>query len=159
MFKRFGLAALVAGAIWLSGPCATSAATVTPESGAVLVNSGKGFIKVSSDVEYRPGARVMVRPGGSAVIGYGSGCSVRVKPGRIETIRDTPPCDLALGLDCSGVSMKDAPTECASGLAGQVSEFDLAIGGAALAAGVGVAVGLSEAQGGGDFIPVEAASP
>jgi hypothetical protein len=127
MHKQSGLGAIIAIAALLSGHCAANAAIVSPESGPVLINDGNGFVPISGDTALRPGARVMAKKGGTAVIHYGDSCTVRVEPGQVLMIQEKAPCE---GASADGL---DTTT--------------LAVGGAALA-GVGIAIAVT--QGGDD---------
>lgn len=78
--------------LFLAVPLAADAATVTPGTGQVLVNTGDGFEAVSGPTTVGPGDTVMVYPGGSATISYGGGCSVSVEPGGVVSVSERPPC-------------------------------------------------------------------
>jgi hypothetical protein len=85
------------------------AATVSQQAGAVLVNKGTGFSRITSDVELSPGAQVMVQQGGLASITYGEGCAVRVGAG-VWVVQPTPPCANRSGvLDFTGRMNQQAP--------------------------------------------------
>ncbi len=68
------------------------AASVSTQSGRVFLNSGDGFTPVSDSTPAKPGAQVLVRDGGFAVISYGASCKVRVGVGRIWQIASKAPC-------------------------------------------------------------------
>ena len=68
-----------------------SAATVSNEGGNILVSAGEAFEPITSSKELPPGGRVMVKPGGQALISYTSNCRVRVGQGRWH-VRDKAPC-------------------------------------------------------------------
>jgi hypothetical protein len=75
----------------LLGPGASHAATVSPESGTVLINKGTGFLPIGADPELKPGAQVLVQPGAVALISYADTCVVRVGPG-VWMVQAVPPC-------------------------------------------------------------------
>jgi hypothetical protein len=77
MFKPRRLAALVACAV-LCAPYVANAAVVASVTGNVLVSTGDGFARISGATELAPGGRVLVQPGGLAMITYPSDCVVRV---------------------------------------------------------------------------------
>lgn len=85
----------------LGGPAL--AATVSSQSGEVLVNDGTGFEPIGSSVDAAIGSQIMVRSGGVALITYSSECAVRVGSERIWVIQDKAPCtDGARLLDFTG---------------------------------------------------------
>ena len=75
----------------LLGPLSADAATVSKQSGAVLINTGSGFSPILSDAELAPGHQIMVQPGGLASITYANNCVVRVGSG-IWLVQAAPPC-------------------------------------------------------------------
>jgi hypothetical protein len=75
----------------LLGPLSGNAATVSQQSGTVLVNKGTGFSPISPTAELAPGTQIMVQPGGLAVIAYAGSCAVRVGSG-LWTVQAVPPC-------------------------------------------------------------------
>jgi hypothetical protein len=79
------LASIVAA---LFGPA--EAATVSGQGGTVLVSSGDAFVPLSGSTELAAGGRVMVRPGGTAIINYGN-CTVRVGSG-FWLVQEAAPC-------------------------------------------------------------------
>jgi hypothetical protein len=83
----FRLSACIIATISFSA--ASMAATVTNIQGSVFVNTGTGFQPVTGSVQAGPGATVMASPGGSAKIIY-SDCVVRVDPGMVVTITESP---------------------------------------------------------------------
>jgi hypothetical protein len=90
MLKLRKLALLAACAV-LSAPYVANAAVVASVSGDVLVSKGDGFAPISSATELAPGGRVLVRPGGLAMITYPSDCAVRVGAG-VWQVQPTAPC-------------------------------------------------------------------
>jgi hypothetical protein len=97
----------------MAGLGTAAAATVSPLAGEVLVNHGSGFKAASAPIEVLPGGQVMVRPGGSAAVSYGNGCTIKVDAGRIWSIQDKPPCEGDRAIDLTarmnGGSLKDSP--------------------------------------------------
>ena len=65
---------------------------VTIERGNVLLNQGEGYAPVTSSAPVAPGNRILVRPSGSAIINYGSNCSVRIGAHSVWTITHKVPC-------------------------------------------------------------------
>jgi hypothetical protein len=128
MIKRNRLSALFSSAMLLCFPCVASATTVYPETGSVLVNEGKGFVGISGEYKVHPGAKIMAKKGGSAMISYGSGCTVRVTPGEVKVVEETSPCN-------GGVEGADA----SSG----PSSTALAVGGGIALVGAGIAIGVN----------------
>jgi len=90
MLRPRGLALFAAcGALLM--PYIASAATVARVSGDVLVSNGTGFAPVNGDAELASGGRVLVQPGGVAMITYPGDCAVRVGAG-IWSVQSTAPC-------------------------------------------------------------------
>lgn len=69
-----------------------SAATIQSVEGQASINSGTGFKKVKSGTQANVGDRVMVSPGGSAVLMYSDGCEVKVQPDSVTTVSAQSPC-------------------------------------------------------------------
>jgi hypothetical protein len=61
-------------------------ATLQEVQGPVLVSSGGGFQRVGSGTPVGVGTRVMVRPGGSAVVVHSNGCREVVGPGEVVSV-------------------------------------------------------------------------
>jgi hypothetical protein len=61
-------------------------ATLQEVQGPVLVSSGGGFQRVGSGTPVGVGTRVMVRPGGSAVVVHSDGCREVVGPGEVVSV-------------------------------------------------------------------------
>jgi hypothetical protein len=99
----------------------TLAATVNAKSGQVFIDRGQGYVPVANSTQGKPGETVMVMAGGSGEIIYDDGCRQAVDVGSVVVIGETSPC-LA------------NPAE---------TDYTLVIGGVAVAAGVGLAIGLS----------------
>jgi len=81
---------------------AANAATVSRESGEVLVNRGGGFVALNGPAELGSGTQVMVRPGGTALIAYSGDCVLRVGSGRVWTVQSNPPCQPGKQIDMTG---------------------------------------------------------
>ncbi len=71
---------------------AASAATLSDVSGSVLVDSGKGFQKVSAASDVSVGSRVMVTRGGKAVLAYADGCKKTLSANSITTVVKADAC-------------------------------------------------------------------
>jgi hypothetical protein len=65
---------------------AAPVATLVDVSGPVLVDSGKGFVKVSSAVDLKAGTRVLVSKDGRAVLSYSDGCAMTLSPNSITSV-------------------------------------------------------------------------
>jgi hypothetical protein len=74
---------------------AASAATLSDVSGSVLVDSGKGFQKVSAASDVSVGSRVMVARGGKAVLAYADGCKKTLAANSITTVVKADACKQA----------------------------------------------------------------
>lgn len=117
---------------------ASHAATVTPETGTVMVRTGAGFEPIAGASSAGTGTQVMVSPGGVARISYDTGCTIRLGSGRVWTISKSSPC--AKGqrvVDLTGhgrMGQSNVP----NGASGQFDNMILtgAVGGAALASGI-----------------------
>ena len=72
---------------------AASAATLSDVSGSVLVDSGKGFTKVSAASDVPVGSRVMVTRGGKAVLAYADGCKKTLAANSITTVVKSDACE------------------------------------------------------------------
>jgi hypothetical protein len=77
----------------------------------------------------KPGDSVLANPKGSAQIVYSDCATVEVKPGDVVYVGEAPPC--AVG------------AEGAAGLGGAGHSSGLIVGGLAVAAGIGIVVGVS----------------
>jgi hypothetical protein len=82
----------IAAASIFAYAASASAATVTSIEGALQVNTGTGFHKVSGSAQVAPGGSVMVGPGGKAEIVYSDGCKIPVRPGAIGVVAPVSPC-------------------------------------------------------------------
>jgi hypothetical protein len=126
----------------LYGCSTVCAATVSGQSGAVLISEGAGFVPLKGTAELAPGARVMVNPGQVATITYSDTCAVKVDSGRVWTIQAAAPCAKGTGVvDFTGrmndgvVSVPTEPEE-APGMSGSTM---LLIGAAAVGGGLLIA--------------------
>lgn len=82
-------AALVFGTV---GALAAPMATVSDVAGNVLIDSGKGFAKVSALTKVPDGSRVMVTQKSTAVLAYADGCKVTLAPASITTVSSKTAC-------------------------------------------------------------------
>jgi len=175
---RKTIAALLVATAGLN-PAFALAATVSVQAGGsaqavgVFVNSGQGFIAVPQSTEVGPGAMVLVRGSGAAVISYGTSCSVRVSASRVWQVAATPPClpgtsfiDLAGPIRYAGAhhaaeagpwqaAVNPAPADAAADVAAAeaaaaaaaaptgTSTSMLVVGGLVIAGGVGLALAAS----------------
>ena len=73
-----------------AGPPAL-AATVSPQSGIVQVNTGSGFGQIHETAQVPPGTQIMVEPGGSALISY-ENCQVKVGAHQVWSVAAKSPC-------------------------------------------------------------------
>ncbi len=64
-------------------------ALLTELRGAVLVDTGEGFARVSEDVRLKMGDRVMVTDNGAATLSYGTDCSFPLQSPSVITIEET----------------------------------------------------------------------
>ena len=71
---------------------AYAGASLQDVNGPISVNRGTGFELVAGPSSLKPGDRVMADRGGAATIAYSDGCTVVVKPGRVVSVTETPPC-------------------------------------------------------------------
>ena len=103
----FAIAALLA-----ASPVA-SATSIDGIDGQVLVNTGGGFARTTKASDVKPGDRIMARPGGSALISYGDGCTVPVREGSVYVVKQKSPCP-ANDQSTAKVEAKTTVTEAAS---------------------------------------------
>ncbi|HWJ73500.1 MAG TPA: hypothetical protein VNX29_10075 [Kaistia sp.] len=123
---------------------AASAATLSGVSGPVLVDSGKGFVKVSANAEVAPGNRVMISKGGKAVLAYADGCSKALGQNTVTTVVASGACTASAQVaGQAGVVAGGAGLGTAAG----GTSVAVALGvGAAVAVGVGVGIGAAAAS-------------
>jgi len=134
--KRGVAAAVICAVVW--GPATVNAATVTPQSGTVLINKGDGFSPITADAELKPGTRVMVQPGGLASIVYANNCTVRVGSG-IWLVQAGAPCPVGTTeIDFTARMNQETEPPPAPGIP------PLVIGGVIVAVGVGLGVFVSQ---------------
>lgn len=89
---RVALASALAFAMAVGTAVAGPVATLSDISGSVLVDSGKGFQKVSSAAEVQPGSRVLVSKNSKATIAYAAGCSKALTGNSITTVAGADAC-------------------------------------------------------------------
>ncbi|MBN9432950.1 MAG: hypothetical protein J0I45_10965 [Bosea sp.] len=89
---RVALASALAFAMAVGTAVAGPVATLSDISGSVLVDSGKGFQKVSSAAEVQPGSRVLVSKNSKATIAYAAGCSKALSGNSITTVAGADAC-------------------------------------------------------------------
>jgi hypothetical protein len=119
-------------------PVLAEAATVSRESGEVLVNQGGGFVALNAPAELAPGTQVMVSPGGSALIAYAGDCTLRVGSGRVWTVQSKAPCEGGKLVDLTR-RMNQQTEEGGTGINGGT----LLVGGLVIGGGVAAAILLS----------------
>ncbi len=113
---------LVTSAILVVGlASAASAASLSVVSGPVLVDSGKGFVKVSTNAELAPGSRVMVSKGGNAALAYADGCSKTLGPNTVTTVVGSGACAPAAQVAAQAKSPLLAPAIVIGGTAALVT--------------------------------------
>jgi hypothetical protein len=88
---------------------AAPVATLVGVSGPVLVDSGKGFVKVSSAADLNTGARVLVAKDGKAVLSYGNGCSLTLSPNSITSVTDGKACKEKSQVAAADLTYEPAP--------------------------------------------------
>jgi hypothetical protein len=121
----------------LLGPASGIAATVSQESGTVLINRGAGFSPAGADAELVPGTQILVQPGSQALIRYADSCVVKVGAG-VWMVQAAAPC--AAGntfIDFTGRMNQGADTSGSGPLLGVPIEIPL-LGGALI--GISIAV-------------------
>lgn len=89
--------AIVAAQIVLAG--IASAATLDQVSGTVMVDRGKGPVRVSGSTQVNPGDVVTTTGGGRARIVYSNGCTTAVETGTAATVTFDDHCALGLNGD------------------------------------------------------------
>lgn len=89
---RVALASALALALATGSALAGPVATLSDISGSVLVDSGKGFQKVSSATEVQPGSRVLVSKNSAAKLAYSAGCSASLSGNTITTVAGAEAC-------------------------------------------------------------------
>lgn len=112
---------LFAGLCSLLAPLPAVAATVQSLAGRVLIDRGNGYTPVGTSTSAKTGDLVMAKPGGRGEIIYDDGCRQVVEVGAVIMVGAASPCQSGLG-----------PVD-----------HDFILGGMAIAAGVGIAVVLS----------------
>ncbi len=71
---------------------AAPSATVTLDEGSVLVDSGKGFVKIGVSAVVPEGSRILVPPRSKATLAYAEGCTVKLSPMSITTVSQKLGC-------------------------------------------------------------------
>lgn len=100
------VAATAAVALTATSAMAAPVATLVDVSGPVLVDSGKGFVKVSSAVDVKAGARVLVSKDGRAVLSYSDGCALTLSPNSITSVVGSDACSTP---EKTSVASQNAP--------------------------------------------------
>lgn len=121
----------IAAAAFLSYVGASSAATLTPLQGQVLLNRGGGYQPVSGPVEVKAGDSILVNPDGLAQLAYEDCATYEIKPGDVVYVSEKE------AVPCAGGTIGGA-----AGLGG-LGANGLVIGGLAVAVGVGIVAGVS----------------
>lgn len=129
--------ALIAFCAVLHGNPGANAAVISRQNGDVLVSNEKGFAPVSREATLAPGGRVLVRPGGLALIMYEGNCTVRVGPG-FWLVQNGRPCrEGETTIDFTQRMNQEAPP------AGPLEIDPLVVGGIVAAGALGLGVYLS----------------
>ena len=81
-------AVCTAGLAVFSAPAV--AATLVPDQGDVRISTDQGFRKMEAAGEVAAATKVLVAPGGRAIISYGESCQVEVRSFAI--VQKEPPC-------------------------------------------------------------------
>lgn len=85
----------------LVGVSAAAAATLSDVSGAVSIDTGRGFSVAKANLPLGPGTRIMAASGAKAMLRYTASCAIPIKPHRVYTVVEMPPC--APGRDLANV--------------------------------------------------------
>lgn len=116
------------------------AASVAPQSGTVYVNAGAGFVPIEATTPLAPAAKVMVSPGGSALVTYSDTCAVRLSSG-VWSLPAQAPCAAGVALlDFSTRMNQEAPPVTEEG----PGTTTLIVGGIVVAGVVTAAIVLSQ---------------
>lgn len=99
---RVVVASAVAVVLASGAAFAAPAATLSSVSGPVLVDGGKGFVKVSSASEVAPGSRILVSKGGKATLAYADGCVKALSANSITTVVKSDACKASAQVAASG---------------------------------------------------------
>jgi len=109
------------------------AATLSVESGKVLVQTANGFRPALPVEALEPGTRISVRDNARAMLTYADGCTVRVGGNRVWQVAKEAPCASGKkSVDLTTASRQGAPT-------GGLPEIDPTL----LLVGAGVAAGAA----------------
>ena len=126
MFRLIFTATLIFAASALN----LEAATLAPQSGTVHVNIGSGFTEVQGDTVGPAATKVMVSPGGAALVTYSSDCSVRLASG-VWTVPEHPPCKQGVAMIdfTNRMNQETPPTDGADSLTTTLVIGGLIVGG------------------------------
>ncbi len=110
LLRLCGAAALaLCGALFAS--VGAAAAVVSSQAGTVLISKDDGFVPLLARSEVAAGTRVMVRPGGSALIAYAGNCAVLVGSG-LWLVQEKAPCREGVALiDFTGRMNQEPATD------------------------------------------------
>ena len=152
---RVALASALAVVLASGVAFAAPAATLSDVSGSVLVDSGKGFQKVSTSAEVAPGSRVLVSKGGKAVLAYAAGCTKALSSNTITTVAGADACAASAQVAAQSTENKNICTKAQNDKNGVLRCVAWIGGGSAVVGGlIGYAIGNS--SGGTDvvYIPI-----
>jgi hypothetical protein len=149
LLRLCGTATLALCAVF--GAFAANAASVSSQVGTVLVSNGGGFAPLAANGELAPGGRVMVRPGGLALITYAGDCTVRVGSG-LWVIQEKSPCAKGVTLiDFTGrmnqqppQQSDEPPVDPPADPPPGINPTVLVVGGILVAGGIGAALLLGQ---------------
>jgi hypothetical protein len=151
--RRFLTSCVVSAAFITTAVAAVPVAKLTDVAGPVLVDHGKGFVRVSTSTELSPGSRILVSKGGAATLAYSEGCELALVANSITTVAAADGCKAgeqvaAQGLVAGGLA--------GGGLTGGVIA-GVAFTGAAI--GIGTAVGIRASRNANRDRPILGVSP
>jgi hypothetical protein len=158
---RIAKASMLGAFLVLSSFGSAQAATVSSETGTVLVRTQDGFTPVAGASNVAPGTQVMVSPGGVARISYGGECVVRLGSGRVWTVTDGVPCTSGQKVvDMTGATRMASGSTKDTGVVGAGPFADaggIVLGGTMI--GMGIAGIVYAASGNGSGTAAPPASP
>lgn len=151
---RVALASAIAVVFASGSALAAPAATLSNISGSVMIDSGKGFQKISASSEVAPGSRVLVSKGGSAVLAYAAGCSKSLQANTITTVAGADACQPA-----TQVASQNNTGTCTQAQQDANKKWWctawIGVGGAAIAGGlIGYAIGQGNSSSDVIYIPI-----
>lgn len=148
---RVALASALAFAMAVGTAVAGPVATLSDISGSVLVDSGKGFQKVSSAAEVQPGSRVLVSKNSKATIAYAAGCSKALSGNSITTVAGANACSSQ-----AQVAAQESQGICQTAKQDNNGNWYCIalIGGGALVAGALVGYAIGDGNGGTTYITI-----